>query len=147
MSWTRDLTAGVAAYLAGQVAGGVWQPSGAYPGSAGTPFFVSAVPDRPDRLVTVTHYPVEGGGWTSDVVAGIQLRYRSAGADPRPTDDLGDELREAFDGLEHVVFGGVRVSLVTWQSGASLGQDSARRWESTDSYHLYTARRRRNTSD
>lgn len=107
--------------------------------------FAELLPSKPNRAIAVAHYPVTQSARTADTVEGIQIRYRTAGEDPDTTADLGDLIRDALDGLEHVDVGGIHVSLIQWQSGAYLGQDSSRRWEAVQNFHLTTTRTRRNT--
>jgi len=106
------------------------------------PITLRKAPAAPDRLITVSHYPITGGGWTTDTEEGIQVRCRTPGEDLRATDELADAIRAALDGHEHAQMGATHVSLIAWQSGASLGQDDAERWEHTQNFHLITARPR-----
>lgn len=136
------LMAGVAQLL--QAAGvGAWQPTGVYPTGAVRPIFMRAVPAKPDRIITVSHYPGHSVFGADDTVEGIQVRNRGPADDPRPADDDADAIRAALDGLEHVDVGGVHVSLIRWQSGSSMGQDGNRRWEMSQNFYVYTARVRR----
>ncbi|MGY1773504.1 minor capsid protein [Blastococcus sp. SYSU D00813] len=147
MSFASDLMAGVAQLLAAAEVG-TWQPTGVYPPSAVRPIYMRAVPAKPDRLITVSHYPVAGIAGAADTVEGIQVRNRGpATDDPRPADDDADEIRAALDGLEHVDVGGWHVSLIRWQSGGPLGQDANRRWEMTQNFYLHTVRLRATTTD
>lgn len=109
--------------------------------------FVELLPGSPARAIAVAHYPVTALPRTDDTVEGVQVRYRTPGEDPDTTSDLGDDIRAALDGLEHVVLGGVHVSLIAWQSGAVLGQDKNRRWEAVQNFHLTTTRPRPNSTD
>lgn len=146
MTIAKSLMAGVAQLL--EDAGvGTWQPAGAYASGADRPIYIRAVPAAPNRVITVSHYPVAQEPWTSDAVEGIQVRNRGPADDPRPADDDADAIRAALDGLQHVVVGGVHVALVQWQSGAPMGQDDNRRWEMTQNFYLYTTRDRQNSSD
>lgn len=142
MSLASDLMAGVAQLLE-DAGAGTWQPTGLYAEGADRPIFMRAVPTKPDRVITVSHYPVSSIPGAADTVEGIQVRNRApVGEDPRPADDDADEIRAALDGLEHVSVGGWHVSLIRWQSGGPMGQDGNRRWEMTQTFYLYTVRLR-----
>jgi hypothetical protein len=91
-------------------------------------------------VITIAHYPVANLGWTRDTVEGIQVRNRGAVGDPRPANDDADAIRAALDGLQHVELGSVHVSLIEWRSGAPLGQDANRRWETVQNFYVMTAR-------
>lgn len=142
----KQLMAGIAQLLEGSGVG-AWQDAGVYPAGTVLPIYIRAVPAAPDRLITVSHYPVAQVAWTVDTVEGIQVRNRGPADDPRPADDDADAIRAALDGLEHVDVGGVRVSLIQWQSGAPMGQDSNRRWEMTQNFYVLTTRARPNTNN
>lgn len=110
----------------------------------GPSIFVELLPGTPAKAVAVAHYPVTQSARTADTVEGIQVRYRTGGENPDTTATLGDQIRQALDGLEHVDLGGVHVNLIAWRSGGYLGQDGSRRWEAVQNFHLYTARPRPN---
>ena len=139
MAFSGDLVAGIAQLL--EDAGvGTWKPTGSYLITDPKPIYVQEAPGTPDRVIVVAHYPVTSVARTRDVVEGIQVRNRGIPGDPRPALDDADAIRAALDGRMHVVFGSTRVSLIEWRSGAPLGQDGNRRWETVNSFHLYTAR-------
>ncbi|MDG4832429.1 minor capsid protein [Solwaraspora sp. WMMD1047] len=132
--WTSRLLTGLAELL--DAAGvGDWRPSGAY--AAGeTAIVIRAVPQAPDRLITLAAYPV-GQDYVglADSVSGVQIRVR-AGADPRDCDDLADAIYEALDGLTGVTWGGIPIVQVRRQSYTSLGTDTSGRWERSENYYI-----------
>lgn len=140
MSIANDLVAGVAQLL--EDAGvGRWDPTGAaYASTGAPPIYGQEAPGTPHRVITVAHYPVMNVARTRDTVEGIQVRNRGIPGDPRPANDDADAIRAALDGLQHVVLGSTHVSLIEWRSGAPLGQDASRRWETAQSFYLLTAR-------
>lgn len=139
MSVANQLMAGIAQLLE-DAGAGTWQATGAYAGNADRPIYVRVGPASPDRVITVSHYPVRQEAWTRDSIEGIQVINRGPRDDSRPADDDADAIRAALDGLQHVEVGGVHVSLIAWQSGAPLGRDESRRWEHTQNFYLYTTR-------
>jgi hypothetical protein len=139
VSFSGDLMAGVAQILE-DASVGTWKPAGAYLAGDPRPIFMREGPSDRHQIIVIAHYPVLGAGRTRDTVEGIQVRNRGTPGDTRPADDDADAIREALDGLEHVVLGGRHVSLIRWQSGASLGQDGNKRWETSQNFYLFTAR-------
>lgn len=139
MSFANDLVAGVAQLL--EDAGvGTWKPTGSYLASDPAPIYVQEAPGTPHRVIVVAHYPVANLARTNDVIEGIQIRNRGLVGDPRPANDDADAIRAALDGVQHVDLGSVHVSLIEWRSGAPLGQDASRRWETVQNFYLTTAR-------
>lgn len=139
MSFANDLVAGVAQIL--EDAGvGTWKPTGGYLLTDDRPIYAQEAPGSPHRVIVVAHYPVASLGRTKDTIEGIQVRNRGIPGDPRPANDDADDIRAALDGLEHVLLGGRHVSLIEWRSGAPLGQDATRRWETAQNFYLLTAR-------
>lgn len=135
----KALMQGVAQLLA--AAGvGTWQPAGVYAPGTDRPVYIRAVPAQPDRVITVSHYPVSALPGVPDTVEGIQVRNRGPADDPRPADDDADAIRRVLDGLEHVDIAGMHVSLCRWQSGGVMGQDANRRWEMAQNFYLLTTR-------
>lgn len=134
--FTTDLLTGLAAYL--QTAGiGTWNTSGAY-SAAQTGIVLGTVPQAPDRIITLTAYPVRDDAALSDSVIGVQVRCRWGGQDPRLVDDLADSIFSALHGITHVTLtGGVKVVQILRQSGpVSLGQDQNGRWSNSSNYYL-----------
>lgn len=139
MSIANDLVAGVAQLLA--TAGvGTWRATGSYLTTDPTPIYVQEAPGSPHRVITVAHYPVSNVARTRDSIEGVQVRNRGLPGDTRETSDDADAIRAALDGRQHVLLGATHVSLIEWQSGAPLGQDGNRRWETVQNFYLLTAR-------
>lgn len=132
--WTENLVTGLAQYLA--TAGvGVWRATGVYL-PAETAIVYRAVPQTPDRLITLAPYPVATGyQGLADVTEGVQARIRGL-VDPRDCDALGDAVYELLDGATNLTFGGVRVVHIYRQSHTSLGQDGNGRWESSSNFYV-----------
>lgn len=135
MGLSSDLTSGVAELLA---AHGVaqWQPSGAYPTTVGLPcVFIGVMPPAPDRAIVLTPYPVTAGAQGEDSIIGLQVRTRWGGAHPNPVDDLDEKVYQLLHNLTGHI-GPVPVTHCLFQSGASLGQDGAKRWSRSANYYL-----------
>lgn len=113
-----------------------WSPSGAYGAGSLPAIFLGAVPASPDAAITLTAYPVEPGIGAEDTVTGVQVRTRTAGADPRTTWDLDDAIFSILHGLTNTTIAGRRVTQVRLRSGASLGQDDSKRWSWSSNYYL-----------
>lgn len=132
--WTENLITGLAQHLA--AAGiGVWRPAGVYTVGE-TAILYRAVPQSPDRVVTLAPYPVattyQG---LADVTVGVQARIRGT-TDPRDCDALGDALYELLDSATNLRLGGVAVVQIYRQSATSLGQDGNSRWEASHNYYV-----------
>lgn len=138
MTWTTDLTEGVAALLAANGVG-TWRTSGVY-ATGETGIVVRTVPQSPNRVVTLAPYDVEADPNLTDAIQGMQVIVRSGGADPRDADTLNDSVYDVLHGLRRTVVNGVHVVLAWRQSGASLGQDGNQRWSLSSNYYLRVRR-------
>ncbi|GAA2772788.1 minor capsid protein [Saccharopolyspora taberi] len=134
MSWTRDLSHGLAGYLA-EHGVGTYRASGVYTDTE-TGIVVGAVPAAPARIVALTPYRVTVDATQADDVLGVQVRARSAGQDPRDALDLIDAAFEALIGATHLDLSGVRVHLVEFLNSAPMGRDSSGRYEHVSNYRL-----------
>lgn len=137
--WTTQLITGLAEHLA--AAGvGVWRPNGPIYTAAEVGILDRAVPQSPDRLITLAAYPL---GSTMQGMAdhdtAVQIRLRGT-TDPRVCDDLADAVYELLNSASNLTFGGVRVVQMWRQSYTSLGQDGSQRWERSENYYLQTMR-------
>ncbi len=132
-----ELITGVAQVLA--AAGlGVWRPDGSAYQAGETAIVDTDVPDRPDRLIVLTTYPVDDEVGT-DTTVGLQVRTRAAGADPRPCRDLDDHVFELLHGrTDWRLPTGVHVVSCLRRSSANLGTDQSGRWERSSNYYLLT---------
>lgn len=134
MSWTRNLTHGLALRLA--AAGvGTYRETGAYTATE-TGIVIATVPQDPPRLLAITPYPLATHPTHADEVVGLQVRARSAGADPRDALDLVDAVHDAIGGATHLDLAGVIVHRVERRASAPMGRDANGRYEHADTYHL-----------
>jgi hypothetical protein len=77
----------------------------------------------------------------SDSVTGLQVVTRAAGQDPRPTDDLTDDVFDVLHGAHGVDLAtGIRVVEALHRSGSTQGQDENGRWRFASNYYLTTHR-------
>lgn len=136
MTYTTNLLEGVAALIADQGLA-VWRPDGVYAEDE-TGVTLAVVPDTPDRVITLSAYPVEDTDLT-DAITGVQVRTRT-GRDPRDADQLADNLFALLHNRRGFRLGGVWVALCWRQSQALLGQDEHGRMEASANYYLRTAR-------
>lgn len=135
--FTTELLTGLAAYLqTGTV--GTWNVSGAYT-VLQTGIVLDAVPQAPDRVITLSVYGQTDDPTLSDSVVNVQVRTRWGGQDPRGVADLDDAVFDLLHNMTNVTLStGVRVVQCLRTSGASLGQDENRRWSRSSNY-LVTA--------
>lgn len=152
MSYLTDLVEGFAQLLAAGNLGLVWSPSGVYTdgldygqgpygsgdfGTGGTAIVVMAIPQSPSRLVSLTPYLLGDNPTLSDSDAGLQIRSRSAAADPRDVFDLDDSIADFLLGNFPLLLPtGISVSTLVRSSAVSLGQDDSKRWEWSSNYAL-----------
>lgn len=130
-----NMLEGVADLLA---AAGVakWNPTGTY-ADTDTGIMIQLVPPSPAAVVTLSAYVVTDDPFLSDSVIGMQVRARTGGSDPRPTNDLADAVFDQIHGLRNTTLNtGVRVVECLRRSGALLGQDELRRWLRSDNYYV-----------
>lgn len=143
MGALSDLTAGVAAYLAANVEPTQnldWQPTSAYTADK-TGIYVATVPSTPNRIVTLTPYPMGDDPTLSESDVGLQVRSRSAAADPRDVFDLDDAIADVLLGVYPLTLAtGVQISTLVRTSAVSLGQDDNQRWNWASSYSLHVHR-------
>jgi hypothetical protein len=144
--FTSRLVAGMAEHI--EAAGiGTWDPTGTSYADDATAIVIRAIPDQPDRLITLTAYPIGRNlPGMADHLTGVQVRLR-AGPDPRECDDLADELFDLLDGASGLTWGGIPVKDVGRRSYTSLGQDGSRRWERSENYEVDAMRPTANNTD
>lgn len=121
---------------------GEWRPDGTGYDGTQPAIIDTAVPAKPDRLITLTLYPgSEGAGedtrnaWTSPR---LQVRTR-ASTDPRVARQLDADVHAVLHGLGPTVLAdGTEVTdCYSLQSAAmSMGQDANGRWEFSRNYQL-----------
>lgn len=144
--FTSRLLTGLAEHL--DTAGiGVWDPTGTTYADGDTAIVIRAIPDRPDRLITITTYPLGANlPGMADHVTGLQVRLR-AGPDPRECDDLADAIHDLLDGASGLTWGGIPVKSISRRSYTSLGADGSRRWERSENYEVDAMRATANNTD
>lgn len=135
MGFSTDLLTGLAQLLEDKSIG-AWRPDGTPYAAGETPIILGDVPQAPDRVITLTAYVVDDDPSLSDSVLGVQARYRTTGREQRATDDLADDVFDAWHGLHDVVLStGVHVVELLRRSGAPLGKDASNRWSRSDNYY------------
>lgn len=144
--WTSRLLAGIAELL--DTAGiGVWRPDGTAYAAGDTAIVIRAIPQAPDRLITLAAYPVGSTApGIADHTTGVQARLR-AGPDPRECDDLADAVFDQLDGLAETTLGGIAVVQMWRQSYTSLGHDANGRWERSENFYVQAMRPTANNTD
>lgn len=134
-----NLLTGLAAYLQTNSLG-TYSASTAYT-SAQTGIVLYAVPQSPDRTITLSAYGVADEPLTNHSIIGVQIRCRWSGADPRYADDLADSIFVLLQGKTNWTIGtgatAVTVVLCERNSYVSLGQDANGRWSNASNYYFH----------
>lgn len=133
MSFTGDLLAGLAQYLA-DAGAGIYRAAGDYQADEIAIVF-GVMPEQPDSVILLSPYPVTDDPSLSDSVVAIQARCR-AGADLRDVEAIADTVFDVLHGATQFDAGAVRVVDCYRQSGVPLGQDQNNRLEHADNYYL-----------
>lgn len=144
--FTSRLLGGLAQHL--DDAGiGTWDPTGSTYTAGQTAIVIRAIPDYPDRLITLAAYPLGTNlPGMADHLTGVQVRLR-AGPDPRDCDDLADAVFDLLHGATGLTWGGIPVKDVGRRSYTSMGQDGSRRWERSENYIVDAMRPTSNNTD
>lgn len=111
----------------------VYRASGYQAGEVGVYF--KRPPATPDRVVTLTLYPVSGPN-----TVGLQVRCRGAAGDYLDADTLAEHAYQALHGAQGVDLGGDTAVVVLWRSGSPMGIDDEGRDEHSDNYFLIVDR-------
>ncbi|MCX5362877.1 minor capsid protein [Streptomyces sp. NBC_00124] len=133
MTFLRDLVDGLARELA-EAGVATYRPTGVY-ASTETAITDTAMPDQPDRAVVLTAYDSADDPDLTDCTVFVQVRTR-AGQDPRDVADLDEAAFRVLHGLRDRRYGTARVGLMKRDNSASMGRDSAGRFERTSNYTL-----------
>lgn len=137
MSNTKTLLEGLAAHIAANLPGILWNPSGVYTltsGQAG--IFMKIMPQSPDRVITLNAV------WNDDDItlpsstAMVQVRGRGLPNRPLDVDDLLDPVADLLHGSTGLVFGGLTVVQMNRRVVAPMGMDDSKRWERADQFYL-----------
>ncbi|MFC9874878.1 phage tail terminator protein [Nocardia salmonicida] len=135
MTSTRQLVDALARYLDST---GIarYQPTGAYPSGALPAIFDGLFPAAPDAALALTVYDVQyGRGDIGNEDVYIQFRWRTAGKDPRITNDVADRATELLHDAERLLLpGGVRILLCRRKIRGITTPDSNGRYERADSF-------------
>lgn len=126
---------GFAQLLAAASIGLTWSPDGLYT-TGQTGIWIARVPTAPpNRVLTLTPYPLTDEPVSAMSEIGLQVRTRSAGPDPRDVFTLDDAVADALLGNFPLVLpNGIRVSTLIRSSSGSLGQDDAHLWNWASNY-------------
>ncbi|QIS18530.1 phage tail terminator protein [Nocardia terpenica] len=112
-----------------------YQPTDAYPSGALPAVFWNLLPPKPDDAISITIYDeaFDRDDHNPDVY--VQLRWRTAGSDPRTTDDAADLAARSLHDISHLTLpGGVRVLLCRRKIRGLTTSDATGRFERADSY-------------
>lgn len=139
MSYLTDLCEGFAQLIAADAdpAQNIqWVAAGLYPNGK-TGIYVAHVPLTPNRVITLTAYGYGDDATFGDTAAGLQVRTRSIGPDPRDVYALDDAVADVLLGRYPVTLpSGIRVQTLTRSSSTSLGLDDNQRWSHVSNYDL-----------
>lgn len=146
-TYVADLAYGFARLLGAAGIGFVWDEQAQYDTALdGAALYVAdapaddTVPLPPDRVCVVTPYPLTAEPQLSNSTWGVQFRHRG-----RREQGIGDVLA-ASTALRRYLLGfypltlptGIKVSLLSFANGGSLGVDPQNRWEWQDSFTART---------
>jgi hypothetical protein len=138
-SFEIDLCEGVAELLAADVDATqnvAWSDTGVYPAGK-TGIYILAVPAIPNRIITLSTYGLGDDAVYGDSDVGLQVRTRSAAADPRDVQRLDAAIFDVLVGrFPFTLATGVRVQTLVRSSAVSLGQDDNLRWSFAANYRL-----------
>lgn len=135
-SFLGQLVEGFAQLLAAESIGLTYNASGVYTADQ-TGIVAMAVPDKPNRIVVLTPYPLGDDPSLSNSTVGLQVRSRSAGQDPRDVFTLDDSIADALLGRFPLTLPtGVRVNTLVRTSATSMGMDDSQRWGWSSNYRL-----------
>jgi hypothetical protein len=135
MGFQTDLVTGFAQLLAAQGVG-TWRANDAY--AAGeTGILLRTIPQAPDRVISLAAYGVEDDPTLGDDTVGLQVTTRWGGGDPRPNDDLVDQVFHELQNLPRTTLAtDVVVTKCYRRSWSSLGQDSNTRWRTSQNFYV-----------
>lgn len=135
MGFETNLLEGIAQLI--EDAGiGVWKATGVYTTSE-TGIVIDTVPASPDKIITLSDYPVSDDPTLSDSVIGVQVRTRLGGQNPSLVKDLDGAIFSFLHGMPaQTMANGVHIVSCFRNSGASLGQDANNRWMRSSNYYV-----------
>ncbi|WP_416962977.1 minor capsid protein [Streptomyces sp. Agncl-13] len=131
MSFLIEIVDGLAKLLHAEGVA-TYRPDGVYE-TGETAITDTVMPDQPDRAVVLTAYDTANSQNLTDTTVYVQVRTR-ASPDPREVAALDDAVFDVLHNSGPFLFGTARVVLITRQSAAPLGADSAGRFERTSNY-------------
>jgi hypothetical protein len=136
MGHTRDLLNGIGQLLA---TAGVVDLAGNGPGGVyadgQTCYAKYNLPDKPDRVVCVTPYPIGDSPNQTRSTVGVQVRTR-AGTDPDDESDLRDAVFDALQGRTHLDFGSCHIIQILRKTTVPMGRDASGRWSFAQTFYI-----------
>lgn len=135
-AYSIDLVVGLAQHLH---ALGIarYNASGIYAGSGLPVIFFGALPDKPDDAILINTYNDDRSRDDDTPDLSVQIRFRTAGRDPRSTSALADRVFEALHDTSHLTLpSGIRVLLCRRNVTAPIAPDANGRWTRPDSYMI-----------
>lgn len=132
---TVPVLAGIAQYLAG--AGLVrYNPTGVYTNTGLPVVLFGQLPDSPDDAVLINLYNQDNTRDDGTPDYYLQLRFRTAGRDPRTTEALADAAFHHLHNLTHHTWSGVRVLSCRRHIRGPIDPDQNGRYTRPDSYRV-----------
>ncbi|MFI5778137.1 minor capsid protein [Nocardia sp. NPDC051570] len=112
-----------------------YQPVGTYPDGDIPAVFFNLLPAKPEAALAITVYDEQFDRDDHNPDLYVQLRWRTAGKDPRTVDLTADAASRILHDQTHLTFsGGVRVLLCRRKVRGLTIPDSNGRYERADSY-------------
>lgn len=135
MGFQTDLMTGFAQLLDDHDVG-TWKVDGAYQANQ-TGILLRTLPQGPDRVIALAAYGVDDDPTLGDDVTGLQITTRWGSGDPRPNDDLADQVFDQLQNLPRTTLAtDVVVTRCYRRSWSSLGQDSNTRWRTVQNFYV-----------
>lgn len=147
MSFTEAVLEGFAQLLE-DAGAALFDASGNYPAAPSLPVVsLSGMPAAPDRVYSLTVYPVTDDPAGTDSTVGLQVISRGT-TDKRTSLAMDDAAFDAFHGREQFTLPtGVHVVQVYRRSGTGLGPDKNRRHEQSSNFYVELARHSTHRTD
>ena len=139
-SFTNDLTAGAAAYVAAHSAVTLtWTPSGNYSPGAPWPITVGRMADQ-GQVIAVNAWGGVPDHRLADFMQPLQFKYRGNGTDSASVNTAADSVFDVLEMLTDVALNGIHVVKVAMSNSIPLGIDEAGRYMRSDNWFFYCNR-------
>lgn len=133
MSAVTDILPGIAGLIAGASIA-TYNASGVYT-SGQTGIYMVAVPDAPNRIVTLTFVAQGDDPSLPYGQAMVQILSRGNVGDPMDTEVLADSIFNLLHGSQNLQYGTTNITQINRRVSVPMGQDDSKRWSRADQYY------------